>query len=173
MPAAYRGAEAPDYLPLRRTAYHEAGHAVIDVLLDIHFTWVVARRRQGWVNSSNPCVGWRRGDGPKAELAKRWALSCYAGAAAEEALGEGVEESYLEWDSAEHWLEQFATPRGAAFVGDETHRRQIERLKVKARHLVRGHFQAVERVAAALLKLQALSLEEVISIMNGGPPPRS
>jgi len=172
-PGAYDDYDGSDRLSHRRLAYHEAGHAVLDVLLNIHFNWVVATEKEGWVDSSNPCVGWRRGDGPKAALARFWAISSYAGAAAEEVLGEGVAPHYQEWDSAASWLEQFAKPRYARFVGDDSHDRQISRLKSKALRLVNGHFHSITRVAETLLRLHALRRDEVVAIMNGAQPPRT
>lgn len=163
----------PEQMNLRSLAIHEAGHAVADIHLDIPFTWVAALPKHGgWVDSSNPCVGWRRGYGPKAKLAERWAVSCFAGWAAEAVLGKPTADSYVEFDSAIYWLEQFTSPRGRQYVGDETYDRQVERMKDQAVRLMRDSRLEIDRVAAALRKLGALTCVEVEDVMAGRPVPK-
>jgi len=154
-----------------RIAYHEAGHAVINLGLGIAFTWAVALDTVGWVDASNPCVGWRPGEASRRQCARWWAISMFAGASAEEALGNGVDDEYEDFDSAERWLTKYARPRYATFVGDEAFRRQTIRLRIQSRELVRMHWAKIERTAKALLKLKALRAEEIRAIFEGSAAP--
>jgi len=170
-PKGYTEYTGADRLSLRRTAYHEAAHAVVDVVLGIRFTWVVATKTAGWVDVTNPCAAWQRGDGSRSALARDWAVSMYAGAAGEEALGEGVGRWYNDFDSAEDWLARCCRPRGAAFVGDAAYDRQEAALRSRSRLMVSSYWKAIEATAEALLKVSALEEHEVMAIVDGGKPP--
>ena len=136
-------------------------------MLGIRFSWVAVTKKGGWVDSDNPCVGWKRGDGSRAALARDWAVSSYAGAAAEERLGEGVAPWYRDFDNAETWLGSFAPPRGAAYVGDDVYEKQAMTLRRRAQRLVDRHWVAIDRIARALLRLDALQEHEVAAVVRG------
>ena len=82
-------------------AYHGAGHAVVGFVLG----FVLGEITTGGVGDAhaivtNPLRAWKRGDGPRREIARRYAVALYAGAAAEKLLLEGAAPWYDHYDRA-------------------------------------------------------------------------
>lgn len=150
-----------------RLAFHEAGHAVANVLMEMPFSFVTVEGPQPCVNAVSPILGWERGDGSKRELVRKYAVCCYAGAAAEEHFIGCCAERYTDFDNASYWLSQYTRPRGAQVVGDEAFERQEERLRNQARALIRAHAGEVRVVSQALFERGTLTCEEVTTLMGG------
>src|SRR5262245_43594355 len=131
------------------TAYHEAGHAVMALLLGRPVTAVSIRpdrHRLGVCEFGKPVFR------PSEDWLEREMLIALAGIAAE-ALHTGE----YEWDAAERdrrYAASLATDRGGKKA-----ERLLKRLLAKAEHLLSRdeNWQAVERLAAELLRHAEIS----------------
>lgn len=156
-----------------KTAYHEAGHAVIAAVLDLHVNGVTIIRREGSLGcttSPNPIYGYEgSGKRDRQGRARDSIVTLYAGLAAE-SLFVGTPFSFEE--DAEHgawndhevaWeLLREVHVRGSSFVGDDSYCRALERLQRKAKALVKQHRDAIQRVASALIERRTLKHEELL-----------
>lgn len=160
---------------LRATAVHEAGHAVIGLALGFPCGGVTIKRTKvelGHAAMGNPLDGWRRGDGPRRELAEEVAIGLYAGAEAERLIlnsqlcgdGDDVE-------LARSFLAKYVETRSSAHI-EEALEREEERLRGLTRELVGEHRDQILVIADALLARGRLSGDEVDALLPGSPAMR-
>lgn len=157
--------------PKQRIALHEAGHAVVGIRLGLTLDGGVEFSEHeedggGVALVHNPLAGWQRGDGNRQQLAMKYALMLFAGAAAERLGGFEPAAEYGDYETARYWLARYATPRGARFRGDDAHDRQEERLKKSAERRVSQHAREIQRVSDALLRSGALSADDVLKLLS-------
>jgi hypothetical protein len=134
-------------------AHHEAGHAVAGFVLGFELGAITIKGEEdAHAIVTNPLRGWKRGDGPRRQLARRYALALYAGAAAERLLPEQAAPWYDDFDKARRWLKQYAAPPAARLAGQRAYRRQEESLRARALNLVRRYRPAITRLAQVLLE---------------------
>jgi ATP-dependent Zn protease len=162
------------------TAYHEAGHAVADLMLGFEFDSATIvpnaeARSLGAVMGPHAVFGYHgSGRRERARRVRDAIVAFYAGLAAEHVCC-GVAFSFE--DDAEHgawgdhhkaWdlLRQHGDAPRCRVVGDEAFCEELERLQRKAVQLVRRHRAAVDAVAQALLARNTMSGEEVRQILN-------
>jgi hypothetical protein len=91
--------------PLRRLAFHEAGHAVVAVLCHLglgQVTIVEDDDCSGHASVTDPLRSWKRGDGPRQVVAESYVMSSYAGYAAEAVFFPGALPSGLSARGGQH-----------------------------------------------------------------------
>jgi Peptidase family M41 len=132
------------------TAYHEAGHAVLALLLGrpVHQVSILPNRERLGV-----CVFGKGSARPSADWIEREMLISLGGVAAE-----ARHTGHYAWDAAGRdwqYVHDLAVERG----GSRRAPRLVSRLLAKVEHLLsrEGHWQVVERVAAELLRRGVLS----------------
>lgn len=149
-----------------RLAVHEAGHVVADLEFLFGFLFVTIEEGAGCVGATNPMSQWDRDvDGPKSDLATEYAMSLYAGAAAEEVFFGSCSPWYDDFDLAESVIAEFVAPPSAKLVGDSVFVRFHASLRDRARQLIRRRRVDVRRVADELLTRGRLSEQEVESLL--------
>ena len=166
-----------------RTAYHEAGHAVIGLALKLPVAFVTIKPRRAWAGhvSHTPTherVGavYARGSyrkpivesnqdafgNPVSEVARDWHAEAVVDIA-----GGMAEAEFLKDGSKWRELEGTRTDRrNLAFrrhkLGDMA--RSVEEYEVKCEKLIKQHWSLIEAVAAKLLKEETLSGSDVYGI---------
>ena len=169
--------------PIEQTAYHEAGHAVVSVLVGLEFEYVTIDENGDALGHVH-YPGWqelvrRAGDDPKeagwglsdshhlddaSPAAVRWfeqhAVSALAGWHAEK-MGTGVDNH----EGREHDLET-AHEFAMALAGAEETQTILTRAESDAERLLRENWQAVQMVAEALIAKRKLTHLEVIEQME-------
>jgi hypothetical protein len=134
-------------------AYHEAGHAVAGFVLGFPLGEITTRSvEDGHAIVRNPLRAWKRGDGPRREIARRYAVVLYAGAASEKLLPEGAAAWYDDYAKARAWLRRYAAPPTARFARGKALRRQEEALQARALEVVRRYSTTINRLAKILLE---------------------
>jgi hypothetical protein len=126
------------------TCYHEGGHAIAAVRLDLPLSQVIVRDNGCGVTKYSHWLG-------SAEL-PRWVISAYAGGAAEADRfpGPGV-------DGAD----RRAIEAALAACGLDWPQARLAKLEVDAARLVRVERRAIVKIANELLRLRSLSADEV------------
>jgi hypothetical protein len=148
-------------------AYHEAGHAVAGFVLGFPLGEITSRGvEDGHAIVTNPLRAWKRGDGPRREIARRYAVVLYAGAASEKLLPEGAAPWYDDYDKAGVWLRRYAAPSTACFACGKALRRQEEALRARALELVRRYSPAIERLAKILLERERIAGQETEALLR-------
>src|SRR5437016_4171889 len=132
------------------TAYHEAGHAVVALILDrpVQCVSILPEREHLGV-----CEFGKGVYRPSEDWLEREILIALGGIAAEARLT-----GNYAWDAAAHdqkYVHRLATQR----AGERRAERLQRRMLAKAEHLLAddGHWQAVELIAAELLRLREIS----------------
>ena len=156
----------------RCTAYHEAGHAVMSIVLGLSVnsvTIVRSRDSLGCVKSP-PVLGYEdRTRSGRRRLARAHIVSSYAGLEAQKLVDPDPKDFAGEHDDENaRWLsrEYHVFPRILNCVGDEYHEAYLERLRGEARRLVRKHRPAIDAVAEALLIGWTMGHEAVAQIVR-------
>ena len=174
-------AEATDMLdeadPTQRaTAVHEAGHVVIGLALGFPCGGVTIKRTKvelGHAAIGNPLDGWRRGDGPRRELAEEIAIGLYAGAEAERLIlnsqlcGDGDDVGL-----ARSFLAKYVGARSSKHI-EKALEREEERLRGLTRELVGEHRAKILTVANALLARGSLSGNDIDALLRPTTSPSS
>jgi ATP-dependent Zn protease len=150
---------------LRGTAYHEAGHAVVQLYLGLPIVdvTIVPDRDEGSLGHMTHPPPLRL-DIPATRLARRQAardmmIGCYAGVAAQQLVDPSPAPFHGEDDSASaSWL--------AREYGVRT---DPVRLRREARRLVRQLSRYIDCLATALLKRPTLTEDEVKQLLRGMP----
>ncbi len=155
----------------RRLAFHEAGHAVLGRVLGLPCggaTIIAAEEHElGHAVIDDPIRTWGRGDGPRRPLIEASCVCLYAGAEAERALLNVIDEFHDGPDCSKATsLISIIGVRGARFVGDEVWERYEAKLRRRANQMVRSHASTVERLAELLLKIEAVSGSQIDALMD-------
>jgi hypothetical protein len=98
------------------------------------------------------------------------AISAYAGFEAERVIDPEAneEQSTNDFDGAAELLRWYQViPRGCSFVGDDVWWGQIERLRKRARAMVRANAEAIRVLAEALLEHETLSGDDAYKRVDG------
>lgn len=154
------------------TAHHEAGHAVVAVVLGITIKQVsIAPNEESLGNCIHPdvCQFGYRGAYSRRRIARDCIIVSYAGVEAEKIFDSKAEEwcSLEDEGNAFNLSREFSVlPRGCRCVGDEAHLEFLAKLQSEARRLVRKHWPAVEALADALIQKQRVSGEEASRIIE-------
>ncbi|CAG0979973.1 cell division protease FtsH [Phycisphaerales bacterium] len=181
----------------RATAYHEAGHAVLQALLPdadpLHKVTIIPRGNYGGATFSLPEKD-RWGYGQK-YLKASMRVACGGRIAEQKATGDVgsgaamdiaqvtqmARKMVLEWgmsdklgfvryegrDTREFFMADKDFSEDTARVADSEIRRIIDEAYVDADRVLTENWDKVERVAAALLKYETLSQDEVHKLMRG------
>lgn len=148
-------------------AYHEAGHAVAGFVLGFALGEITAGdAEEAHAIVTNPLRAWKRGDGPRREIARRYAVALYAGAAAERLLPEGAAPWYDDYDRARACLQRYAAPPPGLLAGGKALRRQEEALRARALELVRRHWPEIDRLALILLARERIVRDESEAVLR-------
>jgi ATP-dependent Zn protease len=160
------------------TAYHEAGHAVITIVLGLPVTDVTIQfaeedNANGSMTHPSPLMFDVTTQRERRTIARSQIIACYAGYPAElltdpdadAALSQGDEENAF--DLSRQYAVLPRSHRG--YVGDDVHVGYLGRLKAKARRLVQTHQAEIAVVAAALLERTSLSGDEVKQLLQPAP----
>jgi Zn-dependent protease len=141
----------------RRTAHHEAGHAVIACVFGVELksaTILVKPFSDGWAGGSVSFKGWREDWEAHAPPDDAGAIIGLAGPMAELRYAPRLR-NRDGWGSDRR--------QAAELVGGDPAR--IHAAEAKARDLVAQHWPAIQRVATALLDRSRLSREEIVAAM--------
>ena len=181
----------------RLTAYHEAGHAVLQVLLEdadpLHKVTIISRGEAGGATFSLP-------EKDRMTISRRWVRAtmrvlCGGRIAEERAMQDASSGAamdiaqvtnlarvmVLEWgmseklgfvryageDGREVFIPEREYSEETARLIDEEIRRFVDEAYEDAKRLLDEHWDAVERVAQALVKYETLSAEEVQRLVRG------
>ena len=154
-------------IEIKATAYHEAGHGVACVVQGHPVkNLTVVPNATSFGHYVRPSV--RDYDcqtvSQMRKVARELILVCYAGWPAEQRCNPDADEwrSKRDYDQAFNLSREFEVfPRSCTVVGDEFHQKYLAELKEKARRLVRRHWNAVEALAAELLKRKTLDKDAI------------
>ncbi len=179
------------------TAYHEAGHAVLQVLLEhadpLHKVTIIPRGETGGASMTLPVkerytygVKWLHAmmrvacGGRIAEEIKTGDVSSGASMDIQQVtriaramiLEWGMSEKlgfvrYAEADGQERYTSDREYSEETARLVDDEVRRIIDEAYAEAKSLLKEHWDQVERVAQALLKHETLNADEVEKLMRG------
>ncbi len=181
----------------RLTAYHEAGHAVLQMLLEdadpLHKVTIVSRGEAGGATFSLP-------EKDRMTISRKWVRAtmrvlCGGRIAEERAMQDASSGAamdiaqvtnlarvmVLEWgmseklgfvryageDGREAFLPEREYSEETARLIDEEIRRFVDEAYDDAKRLLDKHWDAVERVAQALVKYETLTAEEVQRLVRG------
>ncbi len=151
----------------KHLAYHEAGHAVAGFVLGFPLGEITTRSvEDGHAMVMNPLRAWKRGDGPRREIARRYAIVQYAGAASGKLLPEGAAPWYDDYDKARVWLRRYAAPSAARVARGKAPRRQEEALRGRALEFVRRYSPAIARLAKILLERERIAGHETEALLR-------
>jgi ATP-dependent Zn protease len=159
----------------RTIAFHEAGHAVIAVKLDLEIEAVTidpvkgSGHGEGFLGCTfvnDPLLSWRRGDGPRRPLMESYVVTLFAGCAAEGVLhGREQEVDGLDDAKAQYWLRQFP-PSRCGYIGDSVFERYVRKLKRRADELVKYHFAEIRTIAELLLERKKLRRNQILEALG-------
>jgi hypothetical protein len=139
-----------DFSPDEATAYHEAGHAVIALILGrpVHGVSILPDRERLGL-----CAFGKAAVRPSEDWIEREMLIALGGLAAEARHTDNYA-----WDEADRDL-QYVRDLAVQRAGPRRAERLERRLLSKAEHLLakEGHWKAVERIAAELLRRGTVS----------------
>ena len=163
---------------LRATAYHEAGHAVAEVVqgLSVSSASIVADADDDSLGRcySPPVLGYEFNSArEQRQVARASIVGCYAGVEAQRLVDPAPADFHGQADDEQAFAvsrEYAVLPRSCEFVGDDAHMAYLERLRREARRLVRKHRRAVEAVAEALLQhetLDGVDIEAIVESVEG------
>lgn len=151
-------------------AYHEAGHAVVNY----HFGWIASHitiRPEGDTlgrvsGALNPKLGGPEYYGTKREqqaVTRQAIIMTYAGPEAERLVNPNVEPIGSDEGDAFDLLRDYP-PRNCRYIGDDVYYAALERLRVKARNLVRELQPMIALIAEELVKREDLTAEEFVKL---------
>jgi ATP-dependent Zn protease len=160
------------------TAYHEAGHAVANIVLGFevtHCTIVPKDDTVGHVEHPHPI--WKYGLSVRRERTawgRRAIVTCYAGLAAEHhfcgtpfSFDDGVRHrAWADHAEASELLCKFVHVRGGAVVDVDAFHAALQPFQHEALQLVRQQRTAIERLAQRLLSQPTLTEDEVLAAME-------
>ena len=141
----------------KRTAHHEAGHAVIRLAngLDFHTLTIIPDTdsigRVRWSTVMDYDVETKR---ERRAIARSFIIALYAGFEAERQYDPAADATLsANDDDAAFEISQTCgvLPRTASYVGDDVHIRYLNRLRAEARKLVRIEWPKIVYLAEALL----------------------
>jgi ATP-dependent Zn protease len=158
---------------LRATAYHEAGHAVANLVQGLTVDRVSIIPGEGFNGRcrSPGALGYRFSNArQRRAIGRAIIVACYGGIEAERFIDPGAPEYHADDDMAialeqSRLLEVF--PRYMRRVGDEWHMAYLERLRGEARRLVKRHRAAVAALAEELLCREELDGAQVEELLSG------
>ena len=164
---------------LMATAYHEAGHAVANIVLGFevtHCTIVPKDDTVGHVEHPHPI--WKYGLSVRRERTtwgRRAIVTCYAGLAAEHHFcgtpfrfdEGGKHKAWADHAEAFELLCKFVHVRGDAVVDVDAFYAALRPFQRAARELVGQQRTAIERLAQRLLSQATLTEDEVLAAMEG------
>jgi ATP-dependent Zn protease len=157
---------------LRAIAYHEAGHAVITVVLGltVHNVTIVPNGDDLGACWKPGMLGYRTANRRELRsLARDHIICLYAGMHAERLVDlnapdfHGESDEMTAFDLSKRY-EVF--PRVLEFVGDENHLAYLSSLRAESRRLVRRHQKVIQKVAQALLVQRELNGAETKQIIE-------
>jgi hypothetical protein len=161
---------------LQGTAYHEAGHAVVHLYFGLPIakvSIVAAKDAPGHVAHPDPLMlecGVYEETGLVKQVARQMIIGAYAGIEAQRLVQPCAQEGHAEsdFDMAFTLSQEFGVfPRHMSQVGDELHLNYLDRLRQRARGLVRGRLRgAIEALAAALVDQSTLSQEQAVQVVG-------
>jgi ATP-dependent Zn protease len=164
---------------LVRTAYHEAGHAVAHVVLELpptSATIVADGDTRGRVRSLNPIYSYEgTGRRERSSRARNAIVAAYAGLAAEHvfcgtvfSFKEGTKHgAWRDHDEAWGLLCDHVPVRGSIYLGDDAYDAALQRLQRRALTLVHQNRAAIERVAHLLIKRHTLTGRQICAAVRG------
>ena len=137
--------------PRAATAFHEAGHAVAALALGRPVAWASIRPDRQYLGM---CAFGKGVFRPSEDWVERGAIIALAGPA-----GEAGFTGEIDWEGARHdhdYAFELARGRGG---DDRKANRLVKRWLAKADHLLGHdtHWEAVERIAAELLRVEEIS----------------
>ena len=156
----------------KHTAYHEGGHVVAHFALGLAVNKASIIPKEGSLGQalSPPVLGYESGGSRREQrqIARANIIGCYAGMEAEWIFDPNARDSGGGDNQTAFWLSRTycVLPRYCQYVGDEQHLDYLDRLRREARRLVRRHWQAVEEVAASLLKNKRLDGKKLEAIRS-------
>jgi len=160
---------------LKRTAYHEAGHAAVLLVYDLPFDSVTIKPTEdstggsrGHILKPNPMM-FEGGKRERNQIVRQYIVSAYAGFEAERCFDPNADEGLSEEDFSNAWNlpRDWDLPiKGCSYIGDEVYEQYLARQRQQARALVRKHWALVERLAQALLERETLSGEQAESLVR-------
>lgn len=164
---------------LMATAYHEAGHAVANIVLGFevtHCTIVPQDDTVGHVAYPHPI--WKYGLSVRRERTawgRRAIVTCYAGLAAEHYFcgtpfrfdDGGKHRAWADHAEASELLRKFVHVRGDQVVDVDAFYATLQRFQREALELVGQQRTAIERLAQRLLSQPTLTEDEVLAAMEG------
>lgn len=154
----------------RATAIHEAGHAVslMALGLTIDSVSIVPTEKYSGIANSPGLLGYYADTRPeRAAIARSQVIHAYAGYEAEKRYNKNADPLYSQSDeeAAFDRLREYP-PRNCRHIGDEAYKAALERLRRKARRLVKVHWLEIERLADVLMERGTLNRTEVVQIIG-------
>lgn len=158
----------------RSTAIHEAGHAVAALACGLTVTaMTIVPNEDNWGSTIHgPLACYDDTKRERTAAVRVQAVICYAGYEAEKLYNPAADPDCSQCDNVTAFdgLRE-CPPRNCRCIGDEVYWAALERLRHKARRLVRLHWTRIERVADVLLEQQTLTGPEVAALVGPiGPP---
>lgn len=165
--------------PNKNTAFHEAGHIVAAVRLELPITEVSTEvkldRRNGntYGHVAHPPLVMFDGfhDGRKRRrIISGMIITLYAGYEAELRFDPKAKKANAREDYDQAWKlprEHGCIPRDCAYVGDEFYDAYLDRLRVQARRLVKAEWKAIEGMARAILTPKTVTGQKVEHFVRG------
>ena len=162
-------------LPKLQIAYHEAGHAVTAIVLNLKIVTVTIERGE---DSQGTCkvfgvMAYRYTNlRERKSIARDYILNSYSGFEAEKMFNPEADPGFSadDFEDAEDTSKTFAILPRKCFVGDEKHLAYLERFKIGARKLLRKSWPSVKAVAEAPMEGKTLTHEEVEQIIRETQP---
>jgi ATP-dependent Zn protease len=156
---------------LECTAYHEAGHAVVDLALGLtvqKVSIVPDDASNGFCRGPSVQLYEASGRKERRTVARAAIISCYAGLEAQRLVDPNPAEHHGDGDEDEAFelsRRWGVLPGRCDFIGDDRHQAYLDRLRTEARRLVKRQRAAVARLAAELLARRELEGAEVERIV--------
>jgi ATP-dependent Zn protease len=147
---------------LRSTAYHESGHAVVKIVLDLTFKKVsIIPEEDSSGRIIAPTVGGYECHSKRDRrvIARRIILANYAGLHAERLIDPNAPDLHGcqdELDAFQTSVDVCVFPRHMDHVGDVAHSNYLDRLRSEAGRLVNRQRRAITELAEELLKEKEL-----------------
>ena len=154
------------------TAYHEAGHAVVSLVLGLiveRVSIIAGDDSEG--RCTGPSVLACHSSGRKAQrvTARANIVACFAGMPAQRLVDPQAPDYHGEQDDEDAFelSRQFEVlPRGCSHVGDDRHWEFLNKLRTEAARCVRRNKQAIAALAQALLIQSELAGDAVERIVR-------